>query len=92
MFKKALPSPPTLLETAIEDLLRHLDPNDDDYLKQVQAVETLYKLKTIDRPERVSADTKALILGNLAGILVIVGHERAHVVTSKAFGLLRKLG
>lgn len=90
MFEKR-PSEPTLLETAIDDAIRYLDPNDDDYLKRVSGVETLYKLKKIDLPDKVSADTKALILGNLAGILLIVSHERAHVVATKALGLLRKL-
>ena len=90
MFEKT-PSEPTLLEGAIDDAIRHLDPSDDDYLKKVQAVETLYKLKKIDLRDKVSADTKALIIGNLAGILLIVSHERAHVVATKALGLLRKL-
>lgn len=90
MFKRT-PKQPTLLDETIENALRNLDTEDDAYLKKVEAVETLYKLKTIDRQERVSADTLAIIAGNLAGILIIVSHERAHVVATKAFGLLKKL-
>jgi hypothetical protein len=90
LFRRT-PKQLTLLEETINTALRSLDPNDDDYLKQVTAVETLYKLKDIDRKERVSADTMAIVAGNLAGILIIVSHERAHVVATKALSLLKKL-
>lgn len=90
MFKRT-PKQPSLLDVTIEHALSNLDLSDPNYLKKVEAVETLYKLKTIDGQQRVSADTKAIVLGNLAGILIIVSHERAHVVATKAFGLLKKL-
>lgn len=39
---------------------------------------------------KVSVETWATIGTNLAGIILILGHERANVITSKAFGLLKK--
>ena len=38
---------------------------------------------------RVSPDTIALVLGNLAGILIIVAYEQKHVMTSKAMGFIK---
>ncbi len=60
----------------------------DQYIK-------LYVLDEIDTKsnssKRVSADVVATIMANLAGITLIVGHERAAVITSKALPLIKNL-
>lgn len=83
---------------AIDSLLEEmsaLSGDDPEYAKMADQLTKLYSLKEIDHKvessSRVSADTLAVIGANLAGILMIVGHERAHVVTSKALSLLMKL-
>lgn len=43
------------------------------------------------QPKPVSRDTLVLAGANLLGIILIVGHERAHVVTSKAIGFIKTL-
>lgn len=43
------------------------------------------------RDSRVSADVLATIGANLAGIVLILQHERAHVVASKAVAFIQKL-
>lgn len=88
--KKASAESIKLSET-IEEALAELNPHDDDYLDKVKAVETLYKLKDIDRPQRVSPDTVAIVSGNLAGILLILSYERGHVMATKALGFLKPL-
>lgn len=97
MFKKK-PSEPTSLENAIEELFREMAPltgDDPEYARMVAQMDTLYKLKEVDAKidtgKHVSRETMAIIVANLAGILLIVGHERAHVVTSKALNFLLKL-
>lgn len=93
MFPKKSPEP-TGLEKAIDSLLNEmaaLNGDDAEYAKMADQLEKLYKLKAIDKPEKVSPDTLALIAGNLAGIIMIVGYERANVVTSKALGFIRQL-
>lgn len=84
----------TGLEKAIDEL--HVQMNavladSDEYSKMADQLVKLYKLREHDAPRRVSPDTLALITGNLVGIAMIVGHERAHVVTSKALGFVMKL-
>lgn len=54
-------------------------------------VEKLHTIAQDSRSFRVSQDTLALVAGNLLGIIMIVGHERMHIVSSKALGFLGKL-
>jgi hypothetical protein len=79
------------LDEAIENSVRWLDPNSDDYLKSVDVVERLYKLKEQETPKRMSPDTTAIVVGNLVGIFLILHYEQLHVVSSKALGFVLKL-
>lgn len=40
---------------------------------------------------KISNETWATIGANLLGIVLVLGHERAHVITTKAFGLISKI-
>lgn len=51
----------------------------------------LVKLHGLREKNRVSKETLATIAANVAGIVVILSHERAHVIASKAFGLVKKI-
>ncbi|HET9785578.1 MAG TPA: hypothetical protein VFP47_00505 [Pyrinomonadaceae bacterium] len=66
------------------------DPGSVEYARKVEQLTKLYSLKEKTSERRVSPDTLAIVAGNLAGILLIVGHEKAHVVTSKALGFILK--
>lgn len=66
------------------------DPGSVEYARKVEQLVKLYSLKEANSKRKVSADTLAIVAGNLAGILMIVGHEKAHVVTSKALGFILK--
>lgn len=88
--KKSVEDPK--LQKAIDDALDSLDrcmPEEEKYAAIVKQLTALYALKP--KPDRVSKEAAATIAANLFGILVIVGHERAHVVTSKALGFVQKL-
>lgn len=83
----------TGLENAIDQVLLEMQgfsADDDEYAKMVNQLETLYKLKVVDKPERVSYDTLAIIAGNLVGIVLIIGYERTNVITSKVLSFLLK--
>lgn len=83
------------LEQIIESLeirLETMDINTRDYSKILEHLAPLYKLKETNNPlKRVSPDTWALIAANLAGIVIIVGYEHLHPMTSKAIGFIRKI-
>lgn len=82
------------LDEAIDSVLAEMasvNADSDEYAKMVDQLVKLYPLKETEAKRKVSPDTMALIAGNLLGIMLIVGHERAHVVTSKALNFVTKL-
>lgn len=92
MLKKS-PHVKTGLEKTIDQLIADMadkKADSEDYANMVSQLDTLYKLKAEDKPDRVSRDTLAIVAGNLAGVILIVGYERANLVTSKALALLVK--
>jgi hypothetical protein len=94
MFTKNKPlEDPQELTDAIEKALVELQdhkPYSAEYIKTLEQIEKLMKFKA-PQPELqkpVSLDTVLTVAGNLAGIVLVLGYERAHVLTSKAFGLI----
>lgn len=82
------------LQDVIDALLEEmLDAGIDSeqYPKMLDQLTKLYKLKEIETPKRVSKDTWILVAGNLVGIILILTHERANVITSKALGFVQRL-
>jgi hypothetical protein len=80
------------LENAINGLYKEMaimSVESEEFVKSVDQLVKLYSLKP--KNERLSKDALATIAANLFGILLIVGHERANVVTSKALGFVQKL-
>jgi hypothetical protein len=91
MFRKPQNDPG--LDEAIADLLSELKGftgETDEFKKMMHHLETLYKIKAQEAPDHVSRDTMAIIAGNLAGIIVILGFEKANVITSKAMSFVMK--
>jgi hypothetical protein len=93
MFSLKFNREPSQLDHAIATLLSDMEgyaPETPEYKTMLARLTKLYKLKALDRPERVSKDTVALVVGNLAGILLITHYEQIHVVTSKAVSFVIK--
>jgi len=88
MFRKKHEDPG--LDKAIEEAIRTLDPLSKEYLQNVEGLERLYQLKEKSN-SRISPDTLATIAANLAGILLILNHERLHPIATKSLSLLHKL-
>lgn len=79
------------LETAIENVYSEMAGETSDteqYSKMVDQLIKLYSLKR--KPDRVSADTLAIIIGNMIIAALITNHEKTHIVTSKVFNFLLK--
>lgn len=93
--QKNLPKEATPLDEVISCLLTDLnsvDSDSEEYDKISDQYVKLMKLKAETEPKRgVTPDTWALIGANLAGILLIIGHERLHVISTKALGFIGKL-
>lgn len=89
-FNKTEPSD---LENEIARLfavLKTMDPEAEMYDKTADQLVKLYKLKEVDSKKRVSPDALAAAATNLAGILLIINFEHAHVMTSKAISFVMK--
>jgi bifunctional pyridoxal-dependent enzyme with beta-cystathionase and maltose regulon repressor activities len=89
MFKK---SPiETKIDEEIINLLELMDQETgytDKYEAMVTQVSTLMELR---HKEKISKDTWVTVGTHIAGILVILGHERAHVIASKTFSFVKKI-
>lgn len=82
------------LQTAMNELLAELvrtDGASDDAERITARLTELNELKKTHTSPPVSRDVLVGGAVNLAGILMILNHERAHVVTSKALGFVSKL-
>jgi hypothetical protein len=82
----------------LDELIQHhiaylegTEENDEIYAAGVANLKVLMEAKALQpAPRTVSPDTMAIVAANLAGIIVILGFEKANVITSKAIGQLLK--
>lgn len=84
-----------LLEREIErtmSVMRMTTHESKEYASMLHAAERLYEMleKQKKTPDRVSRDVRASIAANLAGIVLILSHERVNVITTKALGFVHK--
>lgn len=93
MFIKKFKTDQSRLDDAINNALQQLDyypAHTEEYAKTLAVLEKLYSFKTANRRERLKPDTLAIVLGNLLGIAIIVGYERANILTSNAKNFVMK--
>lgn len=87
------------LDKAIDSALSELNGftcDAPEFAKIVEQLDKFYKMRAYE-PEKVIVDNRTVkletllpIIGNLVGIVAILGYEHAHVVTSKALGFVIK--
>lgn len=84
----------TKLEETIDELMNSMSVISEEtpeYAAMADQLVKLYKLKEVDKPERLKPDTLVLAATNLVGILVIVGYEQNGIITTKALPFIKKL-
>lgn len=94
MFTRQPDTNDQALNEAIDHVLAQLkteEPETEKYATMADQLVKLYTIKNENRSRRVSPDTWATVLANLAGIGIIVGYEQKHIITSKALGFVRKI-
>ena len=82
------------LQGAIDSLYSDLAGHTAETAEYAAIVNQLEKLEAVRQKSakpRVSPDTLVLASANLFGIAMIIGHERANLITSKSLMLVRKL-
>lgn len=70
---------------AVVDALQGMSLEDPDYHPTLSTLKRLIELKEQSK-SRISPDTLLIVGGNLLGILLILGYEHGHALTSKALG------
>lgn len=84
---------PTLLELEVDRAVRELKNHpigSDEYVRTLDAIVKLHKMKEEEKPKFVSRDTLAIVGANLLGIVMIIRHEHMNVITSRAMNMVIK--
>lgn len=92
MFKK--PTDEKGLQMIMTQLMlqmKDLPADSPEFASAMNHLKELHKMKDDNsRSRRVSADTLAIVVGNLAGIGMILSYEHSRVVASKALAFVLK--
>lgn len=81
------------IDKEIDSLLNEMsnfDPMSNEYKILAENVERLAKAKSYDKQRYFDKTTVLYVMGSLMGIAMIVGYEKAGVITSKALGFVLK--
>ena len=77
------------IERCLTDM-KKFDVESDEYRKAAATLKLLYEARGIKSHTALSTDTVVAVVGNLAGILIVLYFEQTGAVVSKAFGLIGK--
>jgi hypothetical protein len=81
----------SILDEPIDKVLSRMDAIDaysEEYVALLSELERLIRLQNEERIKRVSPDTMAVVLGNLVGIVIIVGYEQYHPLVSRGLNFV----
>lgn len=86
---------PTDLDKAIANVFSEMQGFSADQAEYAKMVDQLNKLHAMRQSEktakpRVSPEALLAVVGNLAGIVMILGYEKMNIVTSKALTFVLK--
>lgn len=98
MFNRSKKDNSHQLDDVIKELIREIettDVNTDDYANEVASLKTLMELrnqdKAVAKKNSVSLETIVAASAHLIGIAMILGFEKANVITSKSLGFVPKI-
>jgi hypothetical protein len=78
------------INSALEELANK-DKMSEEYGALVERIAKLHKLKTEERPKRISPDTALIVAANILGILVLTTFESSNVIKARsALGFVMK--
>lgn len=91
-FSKSEPSDLEVEIARVLKVMSAMPPTGKEYAEVVDQFVKIQKLQTeIDSKKRVSSDAMVNAATNLVGIVVVLKHEWAHVIGSKAFNLIKSI-
>lgn len=91
MFKRKNQSEMDLTIEKALSAMRKLDPSSEEYATIAKNVEVLMRAKANKPEPMISGDAVLAVIANLAGIGLVMNHERLNVISTKAFSFIPKL-
>lgn len=79
-----------LVQQNIDQIYDENDYTSDGTTTMVNNLDKLTTIASKPKPNVISKETWLAVGSNLAGVLLVLNHERLYPVTSKAFSFLRK--
>lgn len=81
--------------TRVISLMSDQNPDTEEYTTMVSNLKVLVEARQLDEatdaPNRLSADTMLSVGGSIVGVLLILGFEKANVITSKGLSFIPKI-
>ncbi len=74
----------------LTEYIENIDPKGEDYTHAVDQLVKLKKIQVEENPKPLSKDEMLKAGASLVGILIIVGFEHSHALTSKALSFVKK--
>ena len=71
-------------------LMSNMEPSSEDYKKAAESLKTLCEARAKKPAHLIEPEAIVAALSSLLGIVLILQHERLHVVTSRAISFVRK--
>lgn len=69
--------------------MKQFDPDTQEYQDSVQALRILYDVRSRPRAFIIDPNTLATGLFGILNVLLIMNHERLHVISTRAFGVVK---
>lgn len=98
MFNRKNEIKPSHLDSAISSLISDLEihaSGSEQYTASAESLKILIELdlaeKAASRTNTIDINTVIPVAGSIAGILMVLSYEHAHVVTSKALTFIPKI-
>lgn len=90
MFWKNESHPTDTLIEAVIERLREVGPDSDEYPRLLAYLERLTGVKVEERRDPFNWDRVILVVGNLAGVLLIIVYEQNHSMLSKGWSWINR--
>lgn len=98
MFNRKPAETPHALDETIASLISEIQESvsgSEQHTTMVSSLKTLMELRNADiataKPATITPDAIVTVAGNLLGIGLILGFEKAHVITSKSLSFVPKV-
>lgn len=91
MFKKPEDPIQKALETEILNVLAMASDEKNFNDNREKMIASACKMIELRNKGRISKDALVAAATHVAGLVLVLQHERVHVIASKAFGLVRKV-